>query len=247
MAKRLLKHSALFLLLSLILFSCLEEGGNYTQATAFGIMKKVKGIDGLAFSSTEGVFSAPSLNGLDEGTGLFAEIKVDWDNQPSQEYITANVLNYVEMKNLEYRTDGLDEDYGLYIEGLSIVNNICLWGRLFLEPKYTGRIMQAVDFNVFYEKDSIGENGYPILYLKGKRGGPVPGEEETLFYEGSVDLNKFIKAHKRDTVVDDRTYTKASFYLKYQVSKDSDNNPIYHYYKDPRSNERLIEIFIPKE
>jgi hypothetical protein len=234
------KFFSIAALISAIFYSACSpiEGGNYV--TPSGLCAVVDYDYNYQFGGNTIIrtniadviaFAAPSLSSLAPDSTLFiATMKVDYDNQPSANYLTATEINPIGVnKRFVSQVDEIDEtDYLTPLSLFGYVSTMNLKGRLFFSGTYTLKSGQGLDFKLNYNEEEAINNGVVDLYFQVKLTGDGTGGEKQESNIFAIDARPLIYSLSRDTVIGNVNlkYLKAN--IKY-VSSVTNGVPEFKY------------------
>jgi|GEM_PF-3713815 len=245
----MLKRKALAITLALAsmigLTGCLD-GDNIFNYKAEGVVKKdvLDNIPGVVVCIEEGIMAVNdgALDDLEDGTFIWFEFELNYDEQPSKEYRTVTIKQYKIIKKLEFLYDREGEirkdDYTAKLHGIS----------LYLTPNYFGNALiycqhyttsdQEYEYRLIHNADSVDttHDRYPVihnLYLQSRALKEENASKTNQLRQTAFDFNSFINDTNiatRDTTINNADYKLADIYLNYQTDIDDEGNPVFKRY-----------------
>ena len=224
-------------------FSCnVNDLGNSTTFPATVAVVDFDMYMGTIMCTQWGNIAAPSLLLNDPGDCLFVkEFTVDYDNQPSSEYLTAtnivkeNVNKYI----FEQSTSFEIGDYTLPISKLGGATSEFFKGNFFISATSKDK---APTFRLIYVAEEQEKDNVKNLYVLAK---PVSSSSDDVSTFAAFDLWNFVYYLGRDTTLyytgstDGYNYRYNKVNLNY-LSDITDGKPIFKTIPD------VITIYIPR-
>jgi|GEM_PF-5509218 len=238
--------ASIILCLGLVFTSCLSDEENYTYYKSLAVVYYHDYIGGIGISTNGQVYAAPELEGqgLQTGDCIYANYKVDYDNQPHKEYQTATEISYIKYDKHPFNrlSENMDLNNTDLVSAatLTVASNASVLptemeltsaqfrGNAFLTINHLGSENIKYDYNLYYSPDLVTEQGVYNLYLTAKKNGTI--EKRDLYYP--FDMNRLITECGRDSTVvyqgENYVYKYVRVNLNYPKVIDSDTgNPIY--------------------
>jgi hypothetical protein len=208
--------------------SCIENGGNKSFYNTLAVISE-KSTAGVFMNTQEfpyyGPIAAPSLNNLNVGDCIYGSYLLDFDHQPTNEYLTATETNFQVVKKDAFfvsRGEMIDA-YNDSIFSARIATAEYFNGNLFIETVPKGSVKEQYDFELVLNLDSIS-NGIHTAFLKSKKIDGSTHNSGLRFV--AFDVNYAITAFGRDTVVNSQHFGILSLNLKYQIG-ENEGVPVY--------------------
>lgn len=235
MVKRSLFSFFIFTMMLSLFAGCSVEDGE-AQYRTLGFVQENDEL-GLVIASREGIFLAPELQGKDcVGQCVNAFFKVDYDNQPNKEYITASAIEYTIIEESSYvQRSGtqVSSTFNRAISGVTPYTHLNYGGKVIFQVSQTG---DSFDYKLTCNTDSadLSTRKY-FMYLQASRPVKTAETNKTTTANTVFDLNDFISRHGKDTVVIDSYNNRhdirvADFHLLYQSATKNDSIPTFKTY-----------------
>ena len=194
--------SLLIGIMMLGLTGCMKSGNNITNFTD---ISAIVALDLTTFQpaliTSMGKVIAPGLplfTELNEGDAILTDFSIDYDTQPSNDYIQVSGLSWKRIgKTFAHQKSSgeVTTDYDSKIEGFNIFDIIGYDNYtvvFFLELIHTGSTNQAFDYEMIYDTDT-GEE-LPSVYIRAKKNGTGTNSSATFTYLYAFDMTNFIQA-----------------------------------------------------
>jgi hypothetical protein len=235
--KKLFFSFLLIMGISLGLVSCLDSnGGNYqTFPTAPVVVNYDVAKGGTTMLTCWGEITAPELSKFDAGDCLLAQFSIDYDKQPSPDYYTATVLNYVQINVGETNVENeiAVGDFTLPIEDVltsSYNNTLLLKGKYFLSIEHEIPNDQLVEYKLIAGRDSVDEKtGAYGVYLLAKKGNESTAKPIQTINNQAFDVNQMINTLGKDTTINSIRMKLVKVNLKY-YSGETEGQPEFKNY-----------------
>jgi len=252
MKKRNLYFIPLVLSIAFGFNSCnIGEGGNITNfppAPAVVYTMDNMGSRTIIGTLWGGYVAVPSMQiNAYPGDCLIMGFTIDYDNQPSTDYLTATniqVTENVEYSSLEGSTSVEMGDYTLPISGVSGATSEFLNGKFFTLASCKDK---NPSFRLVYNTEEEETGGVKNFYLLARPSSSTPNSTDvSTFY--AFDMSNFIYYQGRDTVIsvsgssDKLTYKYIRANLKYFSNFSETDQPVFANVNNPGSP---VEILIP--
>ena len=191
---------------------------------------------GYTICTPYGIFAAPSLNDCSTGDCLLLrEFTIDYDNQPSTDYLTATSI-IKEAVDLSYfeQTNSFDlNESTLPVTSLEGVSSEYYHGKIFIMARVKDK---TPNLRLIYNTEEEVISGTKNLYLLAQPSSSIYADYYSTLT--AFDLLDFIYVQGRDTTVtvsgssEKREYKYVKINVKY-VSSISDGIPEYKNASDP--------------
>jgi len=215
--------------------SCLAEGENKSSYRSPAVISDNYIVGGTVMATSYGVLAAPSLQELNEGDCISALYTINYDKQPSDNYLTATDIQYQKVPRstvVEKGGDMIDE-YNDSIKNIQLNMSPYFDGVLFIQAVQRGVVNQQYKLALICNPDSIDEKGVNTVYLKSTKTSENTGENlvDVTLLE-AFDLSPLISKYGRDTVIQEQGFRVLPLNLKYQIGETVDREPIYRQFEN---------------
>jgi len=169
MKKRNLLFASFILSLGIGLFGCnFGGGGNITSYTSPAVVSFDMNILNTAIGTWYGICAAPGLDPSYMDQCVLLSFTVDWDNQPSADYITASAIQILST----IPQQPFIEDDSVRISGYTLPISSVGWDDTSTSPYYGGKFFIGINckdnnatFRLVYNTQEPDSAGIKNLYL----------------------------------------------------------------------------------
>jgi len=194
--------------MALSFVSCLDgDGENFQRVKSPAVVNNNSNMGGLTFLTWYGEIAVPSNVELNLNDCLIATFTVDYDNQPTSEYLTATNVVFDEVEQVfpeivEEVSVEIGEDF-LPIEKISTFAYTPIFGgKYFFQVEYIGSQNLDIKYQLTTSKDSIdAKTGARNVYLVAEKSKSSGSSSSTLAARELVlDMKNIVNSFGRDTL-----------------------------------------------
>ena len=203
------------------LSSCLKKKdniGRYTDLPAiFGYTSSFQPVITVFGES----FLAPDLStdyDLNEDDAILTSFEINFDNQPSNLYLTTSELTYTKVEKSRAFSGGEtgSSEFSAPIEGVEPYGQAS--NVIFIYMKHTAPSDQVFEYEMVYNYDS----STPTVYIRAKKVGEGSEPEETIRSLHAFDMRDFFA-----TLPKNSEDNRVTFNIKYKTGSNADDSDRY--------------------
>jgi hypothetical protein len=208
--KKLISISLFLVAIAVSLVSCLKmDGGeNSTSYSTVAVVSYNLNKGGSTLLTSGGEFGAPEIASaadLKPGDCIYAQITLDFDNQPFKEYITATKITYlpVDQSIVDIRDEEPAVDSILPIKAITGHEyHPILKGKLFLQMAHDVSTKQEITYIMTaLNNDVASDKKTTDVYLIAKKEGTASGSSTPIKKLHAFDILNAINILGKDTIV----------------------------------------------
>jgi hypothetical protein len=211
----------------------LDTGNSRTFTDVFAVVKSIDYFQNnlVTFGTSLGDIVAPEQISTPLSIGecvYFSQFTIDYDNQPSDQYILATGVLYQTISKAPFVPSAVPFDgYDLKLTEVQTLASPYFEGNLFVGSNYSKLREQSVTYRLVWDKDEPAENnGAFNVYLQAKLVGTATGTAEDISDVRAFDLQNFLWTAGRDTIANNVNFRYAKINLKY-LSGVEGGEPVY--------------------
>ncbi|GHU63806.1 hypothetical protein FACS1894160_1660 [Bacteroidia bacterium] len=192
----------------------------------------------FTIATPDGSFIAPELTTFQDGDCIFADYKIDFDNQPYSYVIASEIVpTWIDQSRIsESSNPGNLDDFDTPIYNSAIYS---------ASPNYNGKVFfkiglkkaqnQVAEYNLLYDVNELSDQyGTKNIYLKAKLtgGGDVlESAKKEEYFDYAFDLGALLFVAGRDTIINKGSSSEQKYkYLKVNMkyaTTDEKGTPVY--------------------
>ena len=225
---------SLLCMLMLGFSSCIKDGDNVANFSMLAVVGSLHSMQ-PTIVTPDGTILAPDLLehlyiDLYEGDALLVSFSINYDNQPSTEYLTASNLQYEKIgKSSPIPISGSESgEFSTPIEDLRYI--YLVGNTLFFEFIHKAPGDQKFEYEMTYNREEDAE--IPTIYLRAKKIGTGSMAEGTILYLYAFDMRYLFMTYKD-------AENKVTFNIKYKTGVNEDGMDMYDDWAD---NPYKIEV-----
>jgi hypothetical protein len=210
----MIRKNLFFVLLAICsicgLVSCNGRGGDFIEVVSYGIVNENPEMGGYTLISTIATFGEMAVPEIPPtyrpGQCVLAFYTLDYDNQPSKDYITATDVQILTPGGISQsyarvvdEVDKEDPEYNVVLKQVDFVSTSHLRGKVFFEIRYDAPKGQTLDYSLECDINDIDKNGYLNLYLRAKKTNEQTGDTVGTIDPFVFDAYSLLRNHGKDS------------------------------------------------